>query len=164
MIFEGTVRDYFWSPKFIPPILENAIMEMLNWTAESCQKANLNPELYIKETAIELQLGLVNYIYDHMVHLDQVFRSKGNRKSVKRVEVYDDKVPKMHKLVEQYAAAVNLISVAPKETATAQAKQDIPPAKRWWIPTCFGKIIEKGLYIFTKSFWDSVLERWGPKQ
>jgi len=46
----------------------------------------------------------------------------------------------------------------------AETEQKTALAKHWWIPTCLGKIIEKGLYIFTKSFWDSVLERWGPKQ
>jgi 6-pyruvoyl-tetrahydropterin synthase len=37
------------------------------------------------------------------------------------------------------------------------------PAKEWWITTLFKNIIEKGWQIFTKSFWDSVFERWGPK-
>ena len=44
-----------------------------------------------------------------------------------------------------------------------EPEQKTTPVKRWWIPTCIGKMFEKVLYIFTKSFWDSVLERWGPK-
>lgn len=50
-----------------------------------------------------------------------------------------------------------------KEQKPTETEPDTTPAKRWWIPTCLGKIIEKGLYIFTKSFWDSVLERVWPK-
>jgi hypothetical protein len=36
-------------------------------------------------------------------------------------------------------------------------------AKGWGITILFKNIIEKGWQIFTKSFWDSVFERWGPK-
>ena len=45
----------------------------------------------------------------------------------------------------------------------AEPERNAIPAKRWWIPTCLGKIFEKGLYIFTKSFWDSLMERVWPK-
>lgn len=38
------------------------------------------------------------------------------------------------------------------------------PAKEWWITTLFKSIIEKGWQIFTKSFWEAVLDRVWPKQ
>lgn len=120
--FSGTIREYFWCSDFIPQILEDAICEILQQTAETCPKANL--KWYVKEAGILLKSGLVNRVYDYMVRIDQGMRSKGgNLKSVKRVNVYDDKVPKMHKLVEQYVTAVSLKAVSPKETATAQTEQ-----------------------------------------
>lgn len=126
--FSGTIRKYFWCSDFIPQILEDAIYEILQQTAETCPKDNL--KWYVKEAGIYLQLGLVNRVYDYMVHIDQYMRGKGYPETVKRVEVYDDKVPKMHKLVEQYVAAVSLKAVSPKETTTAQTEQDATPAKR----------------------------------
>lgn len=38
------------------------------------------------------------------------------------------------------------------------------PAKGWGITTLFKNIIEKGWQIFTKSFWEAVLDRVWPKQ
>jgi hypothetical protein len=59
------------------------------------------------------------------------------------------------------------------EKALAEVKADLQQqaerggnataAKGWWVTTFFKNIIEKGWQIFTKSFWDSVFERWGPK-
>ncbi len=131
--FSGMNKEWFWSPKFIPKILDDAIYEILQQTAETCPKDNL--KWYVKEAGILLKMGLVNNVYDYMAHIDQGMRSKGgNLKSVKRVNVYDDKVPKMHKLVEQYVAAVSLKAVDPKETTTAQTEQDATPVKggRLW--------------------------------
>jgi len=45
----------------------------------------------------------------------------------------------------------------------AEPEQNATAAKHWGIPTRLGKILEKVLYIFTKSFWDSLWERMGPK-
>jgi len=45
----------------------------------------------------------------------------------------------------------------------AQPEQNVTPAKHWKITTWLGKIFEKALYIFTKSFWEALLERLWPK-
>ncbi len=71
------------------------------------------------------------------------------------------------KAIDEFIKEVDRVEnagVQPSQKKPAETEQNATPAKRWWIPTCIGKIFEKVLYIFTKSFWDSVLERWGPKQ
>jgi hypothetical protein len=50
-----------------------------------------------------------------------------------------------------------------KNQKPAKEEGNATPAKEWWITTLFKNIIEKGWQIFTKSFWDSVFERWLPK-
>jgi len=45
----------------------------------------------------------------------------------------------------------------------AETEQNAISSKLRGIATCFGKILEKVLYIFTKSFWDSLWERMWPK-
>ncbi len=56
------------------------------------------------------------------------------------------------------SAREELVSEKPAETG-----RDTTPAKHWGIWTWLGKIIEKGLYIFTKSFWETLFERMWPK-
>lgn len=156
--FSGTIREYFWCSDFIPQILEDAIYEILQQTAETCPKDNL--KWYVKEAGILLQLGLVNRIYDYMVRIDQGMRSKGgNLQSVKRVEVYDDKVPKMRKLVEQYVTAVSLKAVSPKETTTAEAGQNTTPAKCSRIGAWPWKLYEKSLKVIVDAFLERVLPK-----
>lgn len=72
---------------------------------------------------------------------------------------------------KNFSADCELIAkaVIDKAKAIEQAKPadlkggNTTPAKGWGITTLFKNIIEKGWQIFTKSFWDSVFERWGPK-
>jgi hypothetical protein len=51
----------------------------------------------------------------------------------------------------------------PSEQPT-ETKRNAAPAKGWGITTLFKNIIEKGWQIFTKSFWEAVLDRVWPKQ
>ncbi|MHC4460868.1 MAG: hypothetical protein ACYS6W_15925 [Planctomycetota bacterium] len=45
----------------------------------------------------------------------------------------------------------------------AKTEQDTTPAVQRGIITCLKKVVEKAWQIFTKSFWESVLERVWPK-
>jgi hypothetical protein len=49
------------------------------------------------------------------------------------------------------------------DLAAAETERNTTPAKWWGIPTCLGKILEKVLYVFTRSFWDAVFDRRWPK-
>ena len=97
------------------PILENAIVEVLNQTAETCRKAKakLDPEPYLWEASESLKTILVGRIYDYMAYIDKTMRGKDWPEHKIRLRV-SDKIAKMSELVEQHAAAVNLISVSPQ--------------------------------------------------
>jgi hypothetical protein len=58
---------------------------------------------------------------------------------------------------------VRLLKPSLAEAKSTETKQNTTPSKLRGIATCFGKILEKVLYIFTKSFWDSLWERMWPK-
>jgi hypothetical protein len=75
-IFEGTPRLVFWGDNFIPPIIENAIVEAFDQTIEECRKNNLDPKLYIDETNSFLA-GLIDRVYHRMAYIDQNLRGKG---------------------------------------------------------------------------------------
>ena len=50
-------------------------------------------------------------------------------------------------------------------TQTAPEKEQNATPAKWWrrIVTGLGKLLEKGWYIFTKSFWETFWEKFGPK-
>lgn len=135
LCMSGSVLECFWSPKFMDPILENAIVEVLNQTAETCRKAKakLDPEPYLWEASESLKTILVGRIYDYMAYIDKTMRGKDWPEHKIRLRV-SDKIAKMSELVEQHAAAVNLISVSPQPQTPlekpAETKQDITPIEK----------------------------------
>jgi hypothetical protein len=70
---------------------------------------------------------------------------------------------------DEYPPISSLILPVPDEdvlptTSHGEAEQKATSAKGCGVWTCIKKVVEKGWQIFTKSFWEAVLDRVWPKQ
>ncbi len=86
VLYAGTPRLIFWSDDFIPPLIEDAIVQVFDETIEECRKGNLEPKPYIDE-ANNLLRGFIWKVYNHMADMDQklarqVDSSKTGRKDI----------------------------------------------------------------------------------
>ena len=141
----------------IGPFLQDAIVKTLDETLETCRARGLRPEEpYIRETAMLLDGYLIGPIYRYMSDIDKRIRGKGNPKSVGRKDVTDE-ITEMVKFLDKCKDEM-IQGIKPSETA-----QDTTPAKRGRKGAWFKYVFEKGWQIFTKSFWEAVLDRYWPK-
>jgi hypothetical protein len=70
VLYEGSPRLVFWSDDFIPPFIEDAIVQVFNETIEECHKNDLEPKPYIDE-ANRLLLGFILHVYSRMADIDK---------------------------------------------------------------------------------------------
>ncbi len=109
--FEGTPSLVFWGDNFIPPIIENAIVNAFDQTIEECRKNNLDPKPYIYETN-SLLAGFIGNVYNCMADIDRRLRAKRGKgpKSVGRKDVTFQMTQMDKCLKGHYDAAVLLVS------------------------------------------------------
>ncbi len=109
VMFTGAPRLIFWSDDFIPPFIEDAIVQVFDETIEECHKSNLEPKPYIDE-ANRLLNGFILHIYARMADIDQKLCSTTNSKKAGRRDTSLE-VKKMQEcLKEHYDAALLLAS------------------------------------------------------
>ncbi len=107
--FSGSPRIVFWGDDFIPPFIEDAIIEVFDQTIDECRKNGLDPGIYVYE-AERILSGFIYNIYNRMADMDkkllkQVHPENSGRRDVKL------EIEKMCKcLDEQYNAALLLAS------------------------------------------------------
>jgi len=109
VMFTGAPRLIFWSDDFIPPFIEDAIVQVFDKTIEECQENDLEPKPYIDE-ANRLLLGFILHIYARMADIDQKLCSTANSKKAGQKDTSLE-VKKMQEcLKEHYDAALLLAS------------------------------------------------------
>lgn len=80
-----------------------------------------------------------------------------------------ERLSHISKIVNSYIESMVLTAAASGKagdiTQTAPEKEQNATPAKWWrrIVTGLGKLLEKGWYIFTKSFWETFWEKFGPK-
>ena len=114
VLFSGAPRLVFWSDDFIPPFIEDAIVQVFNETIEECHKNNLEPKAYIDE-ANSLLLGFVLHIYSRMTDIDQKLSSQVDSKNVGRKDTTFE-IKKMEECLKGHYDAALLLASKGKNT------------------------------------------------
>lgn len=135
--FEGSPRIVFWG-RFIEPFLEDAIEEVLQQTAETCRRLNLNPEPYIRE-AVALLRGFTESVYAFMVETERLLLGKGYPDKVRPrgliPESVQDKIVKMNLYTQEHAVAAKLMASPDTTSRDDSALEDRirRPSEAWEI-------------------------------
>jgi hypothetical protein len=109
VLYEGAPRLVFWSDDFIPPFIEDAIVQVFDETIEECHKNGLEPKPYIDE-ANSLLLGFILHIYSRMADIDQKLSSTADSKNIGRKQTSLEVGRMRECLKEHYDAALLLAS------------------------------------------------------
>ena len=114
VLFTGAPRLIFWSDDFIPPFIEDAIVQVFNDTIEECHKNDLVPKPYIDE-ANRLLLGFILHIYARMADIDQKLCSTANSKKAGRKDTSLE-VEKLQECLKEHYDATLLLASKGKNT------------------------------------------------
>jgi len=107
--------------------------------------------------------GLVQRHYEELISCAKKIDTLTTDSSRSALETATSLVGKLRFLANRLAQTLEVTAQNLTLKKSSETRQDTTSAKRWWIPTCIGKILEKGWQIFTKSFWETLFEKMGPK-
>jgi hypothetical protein len=74
--FSGSIQSALWASNFIPPFLEQIVLEVVARTFSQCEENKLSPELPMKETS-SLLIEHVKKTYHNMAGIDRRLRGEG---------------------------------------------------------------------------------------
>ena len=101
IVFTGSIRDVFWAPNFIPPFMEEIVLETVAWTFSQCEENRLPPEQPLKEASALLKACVTNS-YKKMAGIDQRLSGKGHpTPDQSPLRNVDDEIERMSQIIDK---------------------------------------------------------------